>query len=95
MAPHFYIGSALVLMWLVCHVIVLFHAFKDSLVTGLLYICIPCYAAYYVIFRFEHSSKLLIVICYFFGLIVGSPLCGWSLHLPFMGWGGDHPAHHR
>jgi hypothetical protein len=87
------IGSILVLLWFVCHIIVLVHAFQDSLVTGLLYLCVPCYAFYYVIFKFTHSSKLLIVICYFFGLTVGGSLSGFGAHN--RGWVGDHPAHRR
>jgi hypothetical protein len=95
MPLHFILGSALVLMWFVCHVIVLFHAFKTGLVEGLLYLCIPCYALYYVLFRFEHPSKTLIVLCYLFGGTVGGSLCGWTIRTPGWGWGWGGPAHHR
>jgi hypothetical protein len=89
------IGSVLVLMSLVCHLIVLVHAFKTGVVEGLLYLCVPCYALYYLFFRFEHASKTQLVICYLFGASAGSSLCGYGYQSMGMGWRGGHPAHRR
>jgi|HubBroStandDraft_6_1064221.scaffolds.fasta_scaffold1671504_1 hypothetical protein len=89
------IGSVLGLMWLVCHIIVLIHAFKTGVVEGLLYLCIPCYALYYLFFRFEHANKTLLVLCYLFGGVAGSSLTGYGYQSMGMGYRGDHPAHHR
>lgn len=53
------IGFALMLLGyvLVSHIIVVVVAFKDEgVVSGLLCLCIPLYAAYYVFFRSENQT---------------------------------------
>jgi hypothetical protein len=89
------IGSVLVLMWIVCHVFVLIDAFRTGITEGLLYLCIPCYALYYLFFRFEHASKTLIVLCYLFGGVVGGSLSGYNARGMGLGGWGNHPAYRR
>jgi hypothetical protein len=89
------IGSVLVLMSLVCHVIVLIHAFKTGVVEGLLYLCVPCYALYYLFFRFEHASKTLIVLCYLLAGGIGGSMVGAGTRAMGMGGWGNPPARHR
>jgi hypothetical protein len=72
------IGTVFSLVWLVCHVIVLIHAFKSSLLSGFACLCIPCYGIYYLLARFEHPSKGLITIGYLFGGIIGGALHGYN-----------------
>jgi hypothetical protein len=92
------LGTLFWLGWLVCHVLVLIHAFKNSLVWGLLCLCVPCVSLFYLFFKFEHENKTLIVIGYLFGGIVASSLHGyhfsdtWGPHLGI----GKHPQqqHH-
>lgn len=56
------LGALLSIVGLVCTIIVLIQAFKDSILKGL--ICLLCglYYLYYAIFEFKHENKWLIVI---------------------------------
>jgi hypothetical protein len=72
------VGTVLSLVALVCHVIVLIHAFRTSLFWGLACLCIPCFGIYYLLAKFEHPSKGLITLGYLFGGIVGGSLQGYA-----------------
>ncbi len=61
---------------IVAAVIILIHAFQNSVVQGLLCLCVPCYVLYYAIAVFEHEKKGLILAFYFGGAIAGSALGG-------------------
>lgn len=87
---HFGIGGLFLLVAAICHIIVLLHAFKTGLLEGLLYLCVPCYAIYYVLFRFEHESKFLITLGWCVGVFFGFGLNGWGLYSQF--W--SHMKHH-
>ena len=92
------IGTVFFLAYFVCHVIVLIHAFKSSLMWGLLCLCLPCpFGIYYLFVKFEHESKGLITIVYLFGGVVGAALHGYNYFEvlgPMLGM-GHHPTHHR
>ena len=87
------IGALFIIAALVAHVIVVYHAFKDSLIWGLACLCIPCVSLFYMFFKFEHENKTLIVLLYLFGGAIGGALHGYSFfHLwgPWFGWGHHH-----
>jgi hypothetical protein len=49
---------------LICYVIIVIHAFKNSILKGVLCILICCwvYTLYYALVEFDHEKKWLIVI---------------------------------
>jgi len=57
---------------LACAVMVLMHAFKRSVGTGFMVLCIPGYILYYAFSQFEHGRKSLIIA----GLVGGLTLAG-------------------
>jgi len=57
---------------LACAAMVLIHAFKRSVGTGFMVLCIPCYILYYAFSQFEHVRKSLIIA----GLVGGLTLAG-------------------
>ena len=91
------IGMLFTLLLIVCWVIVMFHAFKQSLVWGLLCLCMPCpFGLYYVFVKFEHEYKGFITIGYIVGLVGGGVFHGWGareLLRPMVG--GSHQPHRR
>ncbi len=68
------LGLLFVVVGVVCHIIILIHAFKSSVGTGFLCLCVPCYILYYMFNEFEHEKKGLIIAGYFIGAIVGNCL---------------------
>ena len=60
------------LLFLVCTVIILVDAFKDSVVKGLFCCICGFYYIYYARFEFKHDSKLLIVL----GSLIGGGVAG-------------------
>ena len=61
------LGAIFALVGLVCNIIILIHAFKQSVGQGFMCLCIPCYILYYMFTKFEHEKK---------GLIIGGALGG-------------------
>jgi len=57
---------------LACAALVLIHAFRRSIGTGFMVLCIPCYILYYAFSQFEHVRKSLIIA----GLVGGLTLAG-------------------
>ncbi len=55
---------------LVCNIIILIDAFKKSVGTGFLCLCVPCYILYYMFSVFEHDKKGLIIAGYFIGALL-------------------------
>ncbi len=49
------------LIGLVCGIMILISAFQDEVLQGILCLCVPFYVFYYVVARFEHQHKTLIV----------------------------------
>lgn len=68
------IGLLFTLVGLVCHIIILVHAFKSSVGSGFMCLCVPCYILYYMFNEFEHEKKGLIIAGYFGGAIIGNVL---------------------
>ena len=61
------LGAIFAIVGLVCNIIILIHAFKQSVGQGFMCLCIPCYILYYMFTKFEHEKK---------GLIIGGALGG-------------------
>ncbi|MGE0792329.1 MAG: hypothetical protein AB7S26_42035 [Sandaracinaceae bacterium] len=55
------LGGLLSLVGLVCNIIILIHAFRESVGEGFLCLCVPCYILYYMFTKFEHPQKPLII----------------------------------
>jgi len=50
-------GTLLALLSLACALPILIHAFRRSLGTGVMVLCIPCFIAFYAFAQFEHRYK--------------------------------------
>jgi translocator protein len=70
------LGMLCSLVGLVCSIIVLVHAFKESVGQGLLCLCVPCYVLYYAFAKFEHEKKGLVLAGLLGGNVVGNALVG-------------------
>jgi len=57
----FFAGAAALVVWIVCALFIVMHAFGRSIGTGFMVLCIPCYVFYYAFSQFEHARKDLIV----------------------------------
>ncbi len=66
------LGLVFSALGLACAAMVLVHAFKRSVGTGVMVLCIPCYILYYAFSQFEHGRKSLIIA----GLVGGLTLAG-------------------
>lgn len=55
---------------LVCSIFILIHAFKKSVGTGFMVLCIPFYILYYMFSVFEHEKKQLIIGGWFVGFVL-------------------------
>lgn len=66
------IGVVLTLIGFVCSIFVIAHAFRRSVGTGFMVLCVPCYSVYYAFSQFEHRQKGLIVAGYLGCLTLGS-----------------------
>lgn len=56
----------------ICTVIILIHAFQNSVAKGLLCLCVPCFILYYMFAEFQHPNKGLIIA----GALLGNTLSG-------------------
>ncbi len=66
-----------VLVWLlgaICAIIILVHAFKESIAQGFLTLCVPFYVFYYAFARFKSEKKGLILAGWLGGVILGAIL---------------------
>ena len=68
------VAVALVAVGFACSIFVIVHAFRRSLGTGFMVLCVPCYAVYYAFTQFEHPRKGLIVAGYLGCLSLGGVL---------------------
>jgi len=66
------LGLVFSALGLACAAMVLIHAFRRSVGTGFMVLCIPCYILYYAFSQFEHGRKSLIIA----GLVGGLTLAG-------------------
>lgn len=66
------LGLLLTLLGFTCAALILVHAFRRSVGTGVMVLLIPCYILYYAFSQFEHARKGLVIA----GLIGGLALAG-------------------
>ena len=57
-----------------CSIFVIVHAFRRSLGTGFMVLCVPCYSVYYAFTQFEHPRKGMIIAGYLGCLSLGGVL---------------------
>lgn len=65
------VGILLTLIGFACSIFVLVHAFKRSIGTGFMVLCVPCYNVYYAFSQFEHRQKGFILAGYIGCLTLG------------------------
>lgn len=46
---------------LVCTILILVHAFQNSVAKGFLCLCVPCFILYYMFAEFQHPQKGMII----------------------------------
>ncbi len=70
---------------LICAGTISIHAFRRSLGTGFMVLCIPCYNFYYAFSQFEHPRKGLIIAGLFGALGLGAALLAIGVQHPALG----------
>ncbi len=65
------LGSLLLVVAVGCFLPVLVHAFRRSLGTGVMVLCVPVYTPYYAFSQFEHRFKGPLVAGYLGGFVLG------------------------
>lgn len=83
------LGMIFSLVGLVCNIIVLIHAFKESVGQGFLCLCVPCYILYYMFAKFEHDKKGLIIAGSLGGGVIGN-VCQAAARSMGGGMGGGY-----
>ncbi|QSQ20856.1 hypothetical protein JY651_37360 [Pyxidicoccus parkwayensis] len=68
------------LVALVCAVILLIHAFRRSVGTGVMVLLIPCYVLFYAFSQFEHPRKGLIVAGFMACTVLAAVFLGLGAH---------------
>ena len=68
------------LVTLLCAVLLVVHAFRRSVGTGMMVLLIPFYILFYAFSQFEHPRKNLIVAGFFAGSLLSAVLLGLGLH---------------
>ena len=69
------LGVLVGLLGMICAVIILVHAFKESVAQGFLTLCVPFYVFYYAFAKFKSEKKGLILAGWLGGFILGAILC--------------------
>ena len=72
------LGGLLYLVSLVCGIIILIAAFKESVAQGFLSLCIPLYILYFAFAKFEHEKKTIILAAWLGSAVVGGALYGFG-----------------
>jgi hypothetical protein len=77
------LGLALLLAVVAIWAVIIAHAFKVSVGQGLACLCVPFYAWYFAIARFEHPRRRLVVATWVIATIIGVGLvqCGTARSL--------------
>ena len=70
------LGGLLYLVSLVCGIIILIAAFKESVAQGFLSLCIPLYILYFAFAKFEHEKKKVILAAWIGSGVLGAVLYG-------------------
>ncbi|NOK39745.1 hypothetical protein D7W79_20470 [Corallococcus exercitus] len=65
---------------LVCAVLLLTHAFRRSVGTGVMVLLIPCYMLVYAFSQFEHPRKNLIVAGFVASTVLTAVFLGLGVH---------------
>jgi benzodiazapine receptor len=65
------LGLLLTVVGFTCSLFVLVHAFRRSLGTGVMVLCVPCYNVYYAFSQFEHPRKGPLLAAYLGCLALG------------------------
>lgn len=65
------LGLALTALGFACSLVVLVHAFRRSLGTGVMVLCVPCYNLFYAFSQFEHPRKGPLLAGYIGALALG------------------------
>ena len=65
---------------LVCAVILVTHAFRRSVGTGVMVLLIPCYVLVYAFSQFEHPRKNLIVAGFLASTVLTAVFLGMGAH---------------
>ena len=64
-------GQCLLLLGVGCFFVIVRHAFKRSLGTGVMVLLVPLFALYYAFVQFDHRRKGLIVVGAFAAMVSG------------------------
>jgi hypothetical protein len=72
-------GEVLIAVGAVCAVLILIHAFRRSVGTGMMVALLPFYVFVYAFSQFEHRRKGLVIAGFFGGLIAGVVLVQYGL----------------
>lgn len=75
------LAAALASISAVCAVLILVHAFRRSVGTGVMVLCIPFYMAVYAFTQFEHRWKGLIVTTWLATLLLSATISAAGLQL--------------
>ncbi len=68
------------LIALVCAALLLLHAFRRSVGTGVMVLLIPCYVLFYAFSQFEHPRKGLIVAGFVASTVLSAVFLGLGAH---------------
>ena len=68
------LGVLVYLVGMVCAIIILVSAFKESVAQGFLTLCVPFYVFYYAFARFKSEKKGLVIAGWLGGAILGTIL---------------------
>jgi translocator protein len=65
------VGVVLMVVAVGCFLPVLLHAFRRSLGTGVMVLCLPVYTPYYAFSQFEHRRKGVLLAGWLGGFVLG------------------------
>ncbi len=68
------LGVLVLLLGTVCAIVILVHAFKESIAQGFLSLCVPFYVLYYAFARFKSKKKGLVLAGWLGGFILSAIL---------------------
>jgi hypothetical protein len=75
------LAAALAALSTACALLILIHAFRRSVGTGVMVLCIPLYMAVYAFTQFEHRWKGLIVTTWMATLLLSATISAVGLQL--------------
>jgi translocator protein len=75
------LAAAFAALSAVCALLILVHAFRRSVGTGVMVLCIPFYMAVYAFTQFEHRWKGLIVTTWMAALLLSATISAVGIQL--------------